>query len=33
LKELVERVVDELEMEMEIPGVGKIKAVFKLKKK
>jgi hypothetical protein len=32
VKELLERVAEDLELEMDIPGVGKVKAVFKLKR-
>jgi hypothetical protein len=33
VEELLERVAEDLELEMDIPGVGKVRAVFKLKKK
>jgi hypothetical protein len=33
VKELLERVAEDLELEMDVPGIGKVRAVFKLKKK
>jgi hypothetical protein len=33
VKEVISRIVDDLEVEMDIPGIGKVKAVFKLKRK
>jgi hypothetical protein len=33
VEELIERVAEDLELEMDIPGLGKVRAVFKLKKK
>jgi hypothetical protein len=33
VEEVIGKIADELEMEMDIPNIGKVKAVFKLKKK